>query len=308
MAIKANKIIRVIIISLLAIGTAILLYLMINNFQFRKGTSIKVLYDHIGALNVGSWVRKSGVKVGSVTKLEINKKDQRSVYVTITMKPGQIVRKTDRFAIVVRGLMGDQYIEDFPGPLDSPVAPDGYIFKGEPMLDTSALLTSGMDMLKDVGKSIKIIADILTSNQTSIENTIHNLEGTSKSLNALMKNTDDLTKTIPEITDTIKLTLTRINSLTASLQESVGGTLESENKNLKETLQNLNAITKNVNVMVESLSQQSSLIATMSDPKLSNQIKDTLNNLKEVSENIVNISNTLEKTVNDLLKPIDNRQ
>lgn len=305
MAIKANKIIRVIIISLLAIGTAILLYLMINNFQFRKGVSIKVLYDHIGALNVGSWVRKSGVKVGSVTRLEINKKDQRSVYVTITMKSGQIVRKADRFAIVVRGLMGDQYIEIFPGPLDSPAAPQGYIFKGEPMLDTSSLLTSGMDMLNDVGKSIKIIADILTSNKASIDNTILNLEGTSKNLNDLMKQTHDLTETIPEIIETIETTLTRINSLTASLQKNIGGTLESENKSIKETLDNLNSITKSVKLMVDALSHQSSLITTMSDPKLSSQVQETLSNLKQVSENIVDISNTLQKTVNDLLGPIN---
>ncbi|RKX86320.1 MAG: hypothetical protein DRP57_01765 [Spirochaetes bacterium] len=308
MAIKANKIIRVIIMSLVAIGTAALLYLMINNFQFRKGTSIKVLYDRIGALNVGSWVRKSGVKVGSVTKLEINKKDQRSVYVTITMKPGQIVRKADRFAIVVRGIMGDQYIEIFPGPLNSPPVHEGYVFKGEPMLDTSSLLTSGMDMLKDVGKSIKIIADILTSNKSSINNTILNLEDASKSLDTFIKQTKKLTDTIPEITETIKTTLARINDLTASLQENIGGTLKSENKSIKETIDNLNSITNSVKLMVDALSQQSSLVTTMSDPKLSRQIEDTLGNLKKVSDNIMDISNTLQKTVNDLLGPVNNGQ
>jgi len=306
MAIKANKIIRVIIISLFAIGTAIFLYLMINNFQFRRGTSVKILYQRIGALNVGTWVRKSGVKVGTVSKIEINKKDQRSVYVTITMRPGEIVRKKDRFPIVVRGLMGDEYIEILPGPLDSPLAPQGYIFKGNPMLDTSSLLTTGVDVLNDVSKSIKIIANILTSNKSSINNTIINLEGTSKSLDELMKQTHDLTETIPEIIKTIKTTLTRINSLTASLQKNIGGTLESENKSIKETLDNLNSITKSVKLMVDALSQQSSLITTMSNPKLSSQVQETLSNLKQVSENIVDISNTLQKTVNDLLGPINN--
>ena len=305
MATKANRIIRVIIISLIAIGTSVFLYLMINNFQFRRGTSVKILYDRIGALNVGTWVRKSGVKVGSVTKIEINKEDQRSVYVTITMKPGEIVREKDQFAIVVRGLMGDQYIEVFPGPLNSPYAPDGYIFKGEPMLDTSSLLTTGIVMLNDVAKSIKIIAGILADNRTSIENTIINIEKTSKNLNRITEQSGELTDTIPQITSVIKTTLARINSLTASLQKNIGDTMESENKNLVETLDNLNAITKSVKKTVDSLTRQSSLIETISNPKLSKQIEDTMNNLQKVSENIVNITGSLQKTLNDILGSVD---
>ncbi len=264
-----------------------------------------VLYDRIGALNIGTWVRKSGVKVGSVTKIEIDKKDQRSVYVTVTMRPGEIVREKDQFAIVVRGLMGDQYIEIFPGPLDSPPAPDGYIFKGEPMLDTSSLLTTGISMLNDVGKSIKIIAEILTDNRASIENTIINIEKTSKNLNRITEQSGELTDTIPQIVSVIETTLARINSLTASLQKNIGDTVESENKNLAETLDNLNAITKSVKKTVDSLTRQSSLIDTISNPKLSKQIENTMNNLQKVSENIVNITGSLQKTLNDILGSVN---
>ncbi|NOY10013.1 MAG: MCE family protein [Spirochaetes bacterium] len=305
MATKASRIIRVIIISIIAIGTSVFLYLMINNFQFSRGTSVKVLYERIGALNIGTWVRKSGVKVGSVTKIEINKADQRSVYVTVTMRPGEIVREKDQFAIVVRGLMGDQYIEIFPGPLDSPSAPDGYIFKGEPMLDTSSLLTTGIGMLNDIGKSIKIVAGILADNKTSIENTIINIEKTSKNLNKITEQSGELTDTIPQITSVIKTTLARINSLTASLQKNIGDTVESENKNLSETLDNLNAITKSVKKTVDSLTRRSSFIDTISNPKLSKQIEDTMNNLQQVSENIVNITGSLQKTLNDILGSVN---
>ncbi len=43
MATKASRIIRVIIISLIAIGTAVFLYLMINNFQWYCTTASELL-------------------------------------------------------------------------------------------------------------------------------------------------------------------------------------------------------------------------------------------------------------------------
>ena len=88
MAVRANRIIRVVVITLFAIGVSVFLYLLINNFQFFRGPYVRVHFESIGDLNVGAWVRRAGMKVGSVTRLE-PAPDEKTVIATITLKPGQ---------------------------------------------------------------------------------------------------------------------------------------------------------------------------------------------------------------------------
>ena len=67
---KASRIIRVIVIFIISIAAAVFLYLLIFNFQFTRGVEVRVHFTSVGDLNTGAWVRKAGIKVGSVTRLE----------------------------------------------------------------------------------------------------------------------------------------------------------------------------------------------------------------------------------------------
>ncbi len=78
-------------------------------------------FSSVGDLNTGAWVRKSGLKVGSVTRIE-PAEDEKTIIVTLTFSPGQVVRTTDKFALVSKGILGDMYIEQKPGPKDSSLA------------------------------------------------------------------------------------------------------------------------------------------------------------------------------------------
>src|SRR5208337_2768553 len=118
-SVKANRVIRVVVIVIVALATATFLYLLMNNFQFTRGISVRVHFTSIGDLNTGSWVRKAGIKVGSVTALT-PAPDEKTVIVTLSFRPGQIVRHSDQFALVSKGILGDVYIEQHPGPIDSP--------------------------------------------------------------------------------------------------------------------------------------------------------------------------------------------
>ena len=48
MAVRARRIIRVVVITLLAIATSVFLYLLINNFRFFRGPSIRIHFESIG--------------------------------------------------------------------------------------------------------------------------------------------------------------------------------------------------------------------------------------------------------------------
>ena len=140
MTTRVNRIVRVVIIIIVALSTSVLLYLMINNFQFSRGRSVLVHFSSIGDLNAGSFVRRAGIKVGSVTRIE-PAPDEKSAIVTITFEIGKNVREADTFALVSKGILGDMYIEHKPGPKGAPAAEEGHLFEGIPPFNMMDLLS-----------------------------------------------------------------------------------------------------------------------------------------------------------------------
>jgi phospholipid/cholesterol/gamma-HCH transport system substrate-binding protein len=130
MALKLRSVIRVIIICLLSLTAVLFLYLLVNNFQFERGTTFYIHFDHIGSLMQGAWIRKAGVKIGSITDIEINKADQRTVIVTFNLFPSQKLHIDSHFAIMSASMIGDQYVEVLPGSENSPYAAEGHVFQG----------------------------------------------------------------------------------------------------------------------------------------------------------------------------------
>ncbi len=302
MAIKLRKIIRVIVISLLSLATAFFLFLMINNFQLRKGITVHVIYSHVGALNIGAWVRKSGVKVGSVTKIRVNPADGRSVIVTIAFKPGETPRKGDKFAIVASGIMGDQYIEDFPAPLSSPPVPDGYTYKGEPMLDLSSLTTDGVALIKKIEESLDILTDLLKTNKQAINNTIKNIEATTKSLKEITDEIKQITDTIPELAATIDLTTKRINNLADKIERETTQFMDTNSKNISITVENIKDSSEKLREAIDNLTKEGAILDVINKRNITTQIPKIMTNLSKTSENLMKLTKDLQDAFEGLGK------
>ncbi len=134
------------------------------------GTSIfdrKVKYtgyfDNVNGLVTGAPVWISGVEVGnvysmkfidvdSISRIEIKMRIKRSVSYMITtdasMKLGTI------------GMLGDKYIEIFPGTLTLPRIEEGGVIESKLAVDLSAVLTEGQDAVIHTKEMIKNLDDI----------------------------------------------------------------------------------------------------------------------------------------------------
>ncbi len=302
MAIKVRKIIRVIVISLLGIATAFFLFLMINNFQLRKGITVHVIYSHVGALNIGAWVRKSGVKVGSVTKIRVNPKDGRSVIVTIAFKPGEIPRKGDKFMIVASGIMGDQYIEDFPAPLSSPPVPDGYTYKGEAMLDLSSLTTNGAALINKIEESLNILTEILKTNKQSINTTIKNIEETTRTLNQITEQIKQVSDTLPQLAATIRTTTQKIDTLTDKIEKETTKFINTNSKNITLTVENIKDSSEKLKETIDNLTKEGAILDVINKRSITTQIPKIMNNLSKTSENLMKLTKDLQDAFEGLGK------
>lgn len=98
------------------------------NIQKIEGYPIFVSFLKVGGLEIGADVRISGIKVGSVTKIELDTKTF-SAEISLTIK-NNIKLPVDTVAVIAdSGIMGDKYIRLDPGKSKEKIPPKGYIDK-----------------------------------------------------------------------------------------------------------------------------------------------------------------------------------
>jgi phospholipid/cholesterol/gamma-HCH transport system substrate-binding protein len=304
MAVKANRVIRVIVIALLAVVTSVFLYLLVNNFQFTKGISVQVHFKSVGDLVNGAWVRKAGIKVGSVTKIQPSE-DEKTVIVTVTMKPGQPVRTTDRFALISKGILGDQFVEVKPGPRDSPIAEEGRLYEGEEPLDLTSILGGDtMNTITDLVGSVSKIADILARNSQTLDTTLRDLQITIANARKITEDVAAVTTTVPQIAtqvlgsvDRLQKTVDELSDATSRTVKRLEGSLDTSADDLNASLKSIRTSTTEIQTMVDSLAAKGSIIQTLSSPDTSRSVSETLKNLQETSKALLKASQDAQKVV-----------
>jgi phospholipid/cholesterol/gamma-HCH transport system substrate-binding protein len=302
MAVRASRIVRVVVITLLAIGTSVFLYLLINNFQFFRGPSIRIHFASIGDLNVGAWVRRAGMKIGSITRLE-PAPDEKTIIATVTLRPGQSARRDDRFALISKGILGDMLIELTPGPKESPVVEDGHLFEGAPAFSLSDILGGGaMGTVTDLVASIKGITDVLRRNEGSIDNSIRDIEKSAANVRAITESAARIAVAVPDATARISASITRLEQTvnaaadtTEKLLKKVEGSLTSGSEDLASSLASLRRASADIQSAVAKLTAQQSVIGTLESAETSRSITTAVANLEEVSKSLLRVSADAEK-------------
>jgi ABC-type transporter Mla subunit MlaD len=302
--VKANRVIRVFVIALIAIAAATFLYLLVNNFQFTRGLTVKVHFKSVGDMVTGGWVRKAGIKVGSVTHLE-PADDEKTVIMTITMKPGQIVRETDTFSLISKGILGDMYVEQKPGPKGSPAVEDGHLFEGvEPFSLTDILGGDTMNSVTDLVGSVKKIADILARNSDTLDATLRDLQKTVANTRQITDDVARVTVAIPSMADQVGTSITRLQTAVETLSAAVERTtrkletdLGSSSDDLAASLKSVRKTVGDVQVIVDQLSAKGSVVQTLSSPTTSESVTLTLKNLEEVSRALLKATQETQKIV-----------
>jgi len=254
---KASRVVRVFIIIIVAVAASALLYLLVNNFQFRRGTSIRVHFASVGDLNSGAWVRKAGIKVGSVTRLE-PAEDEKTVIVTLTFKPGLIVRSTDRFALVAKGILGDMYMEQKTGAKGFSLAQEGQLYEGQqPFSITDLLGGDTMNMVTDLAGGLKGLIDVLKKNESEIDSTLKDISLTARNLRIVTDRAVVITDSVPDITRQITGSISELQATVDDVSNTSRRLLARLEKNLDSSSEDLAATMKSVRASSATSSRRS---------------------------------------------------
>ena len=312
---KATKItIKAVIITLVSIAIIVFLYLVSQNIGFEHKRTIIVHFDYVGNVNVGTPVRKSGIKIGTVAQLKINPEDQSSVFVTIKLAAGQVARKDDRWTIVSRGLLGDMNIEVFPGPIDSPEVPDEYLFKGLPMFDINRALIESSEFINNVNDASRTLKAIIQDNEAATREIINNIRDVSVDAKAITRIARDTLAALPQIKDSLLASSANLATSIEKLTEKAGELMSGLNKSVDTTAMDIAATLKSVEqasrqltAILEGLNKKDSVVGRLQDPQVSSDMAKTISNLQALSENLLQTSKTVRAGIEDLMKPKSER-
>ena len=304
MPVRVSKIIRVIVIILFAVAASTFLYLLVNNFQFTRGVEIRVHFTSVGDLNTGAWVRKAGLKVGSVTRLE-PAEDETTIMATLTFRPGKNVRRDDKFALIAKGILGDMYIEQNPGPRDSPLVESGHLFEGQPAFNITDLLGGDtMGMVSDLASSIKGIVDLLKKNQNVLESSLKDIAKTAQNVRIVTDRAVDLTKSVPDMTaaitssvDQLQSAVTDVSQTTKKLVAKLDNNLTSSSDDLAASLKSIRQSTSDIQTAVAELTAKNSVIATLGAPDTGKNLETTMRNLEAISKELLAVTQDTQKIV-----------
>jgi phospholipid/cholesterol/gamma-HCH transport system substrate-binding protein len=227
-------------------------------------------------LDEKSPVRIAGVRVGIVERIELVGSRAR---VTLSLDPQVRLHQGAWAEVTSLGMLGDKYVELYPGPLDAPPLPPGTVLSGQsPVAFDQVLKTAS-----DIGADVKEVT-------ASLRRALGGDEGTAK-LNEIL---DNIRQLVAETKNLVAANRANVDQTLANFRD-FSATLKQELPKLAEKLQRL---ADNVDsVVAENRSNVSDTIANLKD--LSARLRTSADNLNQITTKIARGEGSIGKLVND---------
>ena len=286
---------------LLVVGWAFL-----REFSIQQQGYFTVVFDDVGGLTKGSFVRINGLRVGRVDSLTLDTKENKVLVQTKIQLPKVTVPVDSRFFIRTSGYVGDKYLDIILG-MSNIVLKDGQSVVGEPTVDAFQSLEKISQILnqldpKIVGMSIQ---DVTSGAANLVENT-------NKVINGLPRG-NELKQLITQAHDTVNQLNTAIDktqhlATDSNAQNNLNKLLSQANiisKDLNQTLNNANNLANNKaafenvnNLLIHASKIIEQLDEIRADPLIQNDLRETLNNANLAAKRVAFTSDEVSMALN----------
>jgi phospholipid/cholesterol/gamma-HCH transport system substrate-binding protein len=158
-----------------------------NFYSVKRGYNINVVFSFANGIGVGAPVRYAGVQVGEVQDIKVyfdEKENKPLVKLNIWVSQNTWINENAKASINTLGLLGEKYLEIFPGTRDTRLLQKEDTLRGNDPVSTEELARSTKELIEKIGiltESINKIAGDETL-RTSLRNTFSNVEALSGDL------------------------------------------------------------------------------------------------------------------------------
>lgn len=240
--------------------------LMVGNLNetFKRKMKVVCLFDDVSGLQPGNNVWFSGVKIGTVSKIQFYGKSQVGVIMRIDAKDKQYIRKDSKVKLGADGLIGSKILVIYGGTSRSPEVDEGDTLSVEKTF-------SSEDMINTLQENNKNVLEI-TNDFKLISKKMANGEGTIGTL----------------LTD--KTIYNNINSATASLQNA-----SAKAQQMMSSLENFSAGLNKEGTFAHGL---------VTDTVMFNSLKTSVVNLQQVTDTAALFISELREAGNNTKSPV----
>lgn len=275
------------LVVLIAAGVLILRIEDIAIGKKARTRAVEVHFADVAGLDDKSAARIAGVRVGKVDGIRLLA--DGSAIVRIALEGDVELRQGAAGQIRAMGLLGDKYVDLYPGPPSGARLADGARIEGS--VPTS--LDELTKLAGDIGKDVKELTSALRGSiggregEEKLNRIVENIGRLAESLAQMVEanrfNVDASLKNVREFTAGLNATLARLDRILDENRGSLRGTMANADEltaKLKATADNLSSITQKIDVGKGTVGK------LINEPETAQNLNDTLKAVKSGVEQL----------------------
>ena len=166
---------------------SVIIFSIGNFYSVKQGYNMNVVFSFANGIGVGAPVRYAGVQVGEVQDIKVyfdEKENKPLVRLNVWVSQNTWINENARASINTLGLLGEKYLEIFPGTRDTRLLQKGDTLRGNDPVSTEELARSTKELIEKISVLTDSINKIAGDEalRTSLKNTFNNAEALSGDL------------------------------------------------------------------------------------------------------------------------------
>jgi len=268
---------------------------------FTKSIVVNTIFEDVAGLQRGANIWFSGVKIGTVKRIQFQGNSQVAITMSIDETSQQYIHKDAKAKISTDGLIGNKIIVIFGGTAKADLIEEGDNLVSEKALDTDAMMATLQENNKnliDITGDFKIIGKRLVDGEGTIgtllsdsmmavklRTTLNNLNAVSNNLKMATQNSNTVVKSFGEFA-------AKLNSQGGLANDLVTDTVVFSNlrtvvAQLQQAASDATAITKNISSATSELNDKGKPIGMLlGDQETASQLKSTIKNLETSTQKL----------------------
>ena len=272
--------------------------------KFVKAIQLKAVFDDIGGLQTGNNIWFSGVKIGTVKKINFYGDAQVEIEMNVEEEVVEFIRKDSKATISSDGLIGNKIIVIYGGSTEVPQVEDGDRLTAVMPLDTDQMMETlqvNNENLVEITGNLKVLTGKIAEGK-GIVGAVMTDSLLADNFRAIMTNLDRASVNSNRI-------INDLNRFTAKLNQegNLFNDLATDTtivKELKASMESLNATAANAAQLTTQLkgvadkleSSDNSVGMLLNDPEFAETLKSTIENTDSATYNLNKGMEALEYT------------
>ncbi len=261
-------------------------------FRSRDGETYQVVFDNAPGVEVGTPVRRSGIKIGEVSKVELND-ETGQVTISVVIMPGRTLRKSDDAILSSNLLSGDTAIDFLTRkpkegqPLDTGKRDPNVPIVGNPPTNVNQLLARASEVVPPAQKTLE-----------AIQQSIKRVEQLAPVIEQTLKSYDKLARDVGQAVPDVQATAKEIRTFATEVRKTVPD-LQSTAKQINQFAQEARGTNQEVKKLTLQMQKIIPSIETTTKQvgELATTAKQVIPDFQEVAKKVGELATEVKLTV-----------